>query len=235
MSGGKLPVQVVYEDNHLLVVVKPPNMPTQEDDSRDLDLFNEMKRYIAEKYHKPGAVYLGLVHRLDRPVGGLLVLARTGKAAERLSKQVQSKQMNREYLAVVQGKPAEQGELYDWLLKDSKANMVTVVPPHTPGAKEAGLSFRLIANDDGCSLVRVHLQTGRSHQIRVQLSHAGMPIWGDARYGGGRPGEQIALWGTYLTLEHPTLKSELHFYAPPPAGQLPWSRFDSYIPKEEQA
>lgn len=233
MGQAHKPIRVIYEDNHLLVVVKPPNMPTQGDDSHDPDLFSEMKQYIADKYQKPGEAYLGLVHRLDRPVGGLLVLARTGKAAERLSKQVQSKQMNREYLTVVRGSTASQGELCDWLLKDPKTNMVRVVPPNTPGAKEAILTYRRLASKKECSLLRIHLHTGRSHQIRVQLSNDGLPIWGDARYGNGRPGEQIALWGTYLTLEHPTLKKEMHFYAPPP-DELPWRGFRSYIKDDEQ-
>ena len=232
MSSLVNPVRIIYEDNHLLVVVKPPNMPTQEDDSHDPDLFNEMKAYIAEKYHKPGAVYLGLVHRLDRPVGGLLVLARTGKAAERLSKQVQAKRMNREYLAVVRGNAGSGGELTDWLLKDPESNMVRVVAPGTSGAREAKLLYWPVASEGEFTLVRVHLYTGRSHQIRVQLSHAGMPIWGDARYGSGHPGEQIALWGASLTLEHPTLKEEMLFFAPPPENQVPWSRFASYIGKD---
>ena len=221
-------IRVVYEDNHLLVVSKPPNMPTQPDDSRDPDLLNEMKAYVARKYQKPGAVYLGLVHRLDRPVGGLLVLARTSKAAERLSKQVQAKTMNREYLTVVRGTP-ESGELCDWLLKNPADNTVRVVPAGTPGAKEARLSFRALESRNGCTLVRVRLYTGRSHQIRVQLSHAGFPIWGDARYGGGQPGEQIALWGTFLTLVHPTRKEEMKFFSAPPVKLLPWSEFSSYI------
>ncbi|MBQ9008671.1 MAG: RluA family pseudouridine synthase, partial [Clostridia bacterium] len=221
-------IRVIYEDNHLLVVSKPPNMPTQADDSHDPDLLSEMKAYVARKYQKPGAVYLGLVHRLDRPVGGLLVLARTGKAAQRLSGQVQAKTMNREYLAVVRGRPVS-GELHDWLLKDPADNMVRVVPANVPGAKEARLSFRVLGSAEGCSLVRVRLYTGRSHQIRVQLSHAGFPIWGDARYGRGRPGEQIALWGTFLTLEHPTRKEEMHFFSPPPEREVPWSAFSSYI------
>ncbi|MBQ8094645.1 MAG: RNA pseudouridine synthase [Clostridia bacterium] len=229
MSTVTKPVRIVYEDNHLLVTVKPQNMPTQADDSHDPDLFGEMKNYIAEKYHKPGAVYLGLVHRLDRPVGGLVVLARTSKAAERLSKQVSSKQMNREYLAVVRGTTPDHAHLHEWLLKDAKTNMVHVVPDGTAGAKPAALSYRTIASDRDVSLVRVHLYTGRSHQIRVQLSHAGFPIWGDARYGGGRPGEQIALWGTWLTLEHPTLKKEMTFFAPPQSTEVPWNRFASYI------
>ena len=124
-------VGIVYEDNHLLVVVKPPNMPTQADASGDPDLHSTMKQYIAEKYQKPGAVYLGLVHRLDRPVGGLVVLARTSKAADRLSEQVRKKTLARQYVAAVRGEAKESAELCDWLLKDEKTNTVRAVAANT--------------------------------------------------------------------------------------------------------
>lgn len=222
-------VGIVYEDNHLLVVVKPPNMPTQADASGDPDLHGTMKRYIAEKYQKPGAVYLGLVHRLDRPVGGLVVLARTSKAADRLSRQVRDKTLARQYVAAVRGTPEEEAELQDWLLKDAATNTVRAVPEGTPGAKDAQLRFARVSSADGLTLVRVRLYTGRSHQIRVQLAHHGMPIWGDARYGGGRPGQQIALWGAHLGLVHPTLKTPMHFDALPPRDAMPWSSFGGEV------
>lgn len=222
-------VGIVYEDNHLLVVVKPPNMPTQADASGDPDLHGTMKRYIAEKYQKPGAVYLGLVHRLDRPVGGLVVLARTSKAADRLSRQVRDKTLARQYVAAVRGTPEEKAELQDWLLKDAATNTVRAVPEGTPGAKDAWLRFARVGSADGLTLVRVKLFTGRSHQIRVQLAHHGMPIWGDARYGGGRPGQQIALWGAHLGLVHPTLKTPMHFDALPPRDAMPWSGFGGEV------
>ncbi len=218
-------VGILYEDNHLLVVVKPPNMPTQADASGDPDLHSTMKQYIAEKYQKPGAVYLGLVHRLDRPVGGLVVLARTSKAADRLSEQVRKKTLARQYVAAVRGNPPRSAELCDWLVKDGKTNTVRVVPAGTLGAKDAKLTFESAGRDGELTLLRVRLYTGRSHQIRVQLSHAGYPIWGDARYGAGRPGEQIALWGAHLGLVHPTKKEEMHFDALPPKDQAPWSMF----------
>ncbi len=218
-------IQIVYEDNHLLVVIKPPNMPTQADASRDADVHSLMKAYIAEKYRKPGAVYLGLVHRLDRPVGGLLVLGRTSKAADRLSEQVRKKTLARQYVAVVRGDAPDVGELHDWLLKDERTNTVRAVPEGTPGAKEAVLRYACVGRAEGLSLLRVRLFTGRSHQIRVQLAHGGTPIWGDARYGGGRPGEQIALWGAHLGLIHPTLREELHFDALPPVDAAPWRAF----------
>ena len=222
-------IQIVYEDNHLLVVVKPPNMPTQADASGDPDLHSTMKRYIAEKFDKPGAVYLGLVHRLDRPVGGLMVLARTSKAADRLSGQVREKTLARQYVAAVRGSAPEHAELRDWLLKDERTNTVRAVAAGTPGAKDAHLTWQKAGEADGLSLIRVKLFTGRSHQIRVQTSHAGFPIWGDARYGAGRPGEQIALWGAHLGLVHPTKKEELRFTALPPRDARPWHGFGEAI------
>ena len=222
-------IQIVYEDNHLLVVVKPPNMPTQADASGDPDLHSTMKRYIAEKYEKPGAVYLGLVHRLDRPVGGLVVLARTSKAADRLSEQVRGKTLSRQYVAAVRGSAPARGELQDWLLKDERTNTVRAVAAGTPGAKDARLAYQKAGEADGLSLIRVKLFTGRSHQIRVQTSHAGFPIWGDARYGAGRPGEQIALWGAHLGLVHPTKKEELRFTALPPVDARPWRSFGEAV------
>ena len=204
-------------------------MPTQADASGDPDLHSTMKQYIAEKYQKPGAVYLGLVHRLDRPVGGLVVLARTSKAADRLSGQVREKTLARQYVAAVRGSAPERIELCDWLLKDERTNTVRAVAAGTPGAKDAHLTWQKAGEADGLSLIRVKLFTGRSHQIRVQTSHAGFPIWGDARYGAGRPGEQIALWGAHLGLVHPTKKEELRFTALPPRDARPWHGFGEAI------
>ena len=228
-------VGIVYEDNHLLIVVKPPNMPAQADASGDLDLLTAMKDYIAKKYQKPGAVYLGLVHRLDRPVGGLMALARTSKAADRLSAQVREKSLSRQYVAAVRGEvPASRGELCDWLLKDERTNTVTVARPGAQGAKEARLAYEVAGRAGELTLLRVKLFTGRSHQIRVQLSHAGMPIWGDARYGGGRPGEQIALWGMHLGLVHPTRRERIAFTASAPRESAPWDRFGEAVWRAEE-
>ena len=207
---------VVYEDNHMLVVEKPPNLLVQGDATGDDCLLNQMKEYIAEKYHKPGAVYLGLVHRMDRPVGGLLVFARTGKAAARLSAQLRVHGMQREYLAVVHGCLTEpSGELRDFLLKGDM--QVQVVPEGTDGAQEAILHYSLLAQnkEDNTALLHIQLKTGRKHQIRVQLAHSGHPIVQDMRYGQGKPGEPIALWGVVLTLEHPTLKTRMRFTSLP--------------------
>ena len=160
-------INVLYEDNHLLVVEKPINMPVCEDESRDKDLLSLLKEYIKKKYNKPGEVYLGLVHRLDRPVGGVMVFARTSKAASRLSKQVMERELDKIYLAVVCGKVNDKGEFFDYLVKDTKKNM-SFVTDKIHG-KEARLRYKRLAYKDGFSLVEVYLETGRSHQIRVQF------------------------------------------------------------------
>lgn len=209
-------IKPVYEDNHLLVVVKPQGQLTQSDQTGDLSLQDECKQYIKEKYQKPGEVYLGLVHRLDRPVGGLVAFARTSKAASRLSEQLRVHHMEREYLAVVEGEdlPAR-GDLCDWLLQDEKTGLVRTVPAGTPGAKEARLRYERLGARDGTALVHLRLETGRKHQIRVQLSHLGYPIRYDMRYGHGERGRDIALFGAVLRLTHPTLKKEMTFTACP--------------------
>lgn len=209
-------IKPVYEDNHLLVVVKPQGKLTQSDETGDLSLQDECKRYIREKYQKPGEVYLGLVHRLDRPVGGLVAFARTSKSASRLSEQLRVHHMEREYLAVVEGEslPAE-GTLCDWLLQDEKTGLVRTVPAGTPGAKEARLRYRRLGARDGTALVHLRLETGRKHQIRVQLSHLGYPICFDMRYGHGERGRDIALFGAVLRLTHPTRKEAMTFTARP--------------------
>lgn len=227
VRAGRFAIPVLYEDNHLLVAVKPPNMVVQADNTGDLDLLTALKRYIGEKYHKPGAVYLGLVHRLDRPVGGVMAFARTSKAASRLSEQFASHAADKQYLAVAQGVFREEMHLVDFLRKDADG-MVRVVSADAPGAKRAVLTSTPIAAQDGLTLTRVQLETGRAHQIRVQHQHAGHPLWGDARYGGGRPGQQIALWAYRLTLTHPTKKEAMTFeFRPPLTGA--WKQFEAFI------
>ena len=208
---------ILYEDNHLLVVEKPPNLLTQGDATGDVCLLDKMKAYLKQKYQKPGEVYLGCVHRLDRPVGGLVALARTSKAAARLSEQLRSHAMQREYLAVVAGTQLpECGTLTDWLLKDD-AGAVRRVPEGTPDAQRAVLHFRRLAADAAQSRALLHicLETGRKHQIRVQLAGMGCPIVQDMRYGQGTAGEPIALWGAVLRLAHPTRQVAMTFVSPP--------------------
>lgn len=228
VRAGRFAVDVLYEDNHLLVVVKPPNLPAQADRSGDDDLLSILKRYIGNKYQKPGNVYLGLVHRLDRPVGGVMVFARTSKAAARLSAAFAEHAQDRRYLAILQGELTGERTLEDDLLKDPATGNVRVVSPGTPGAKRARLVTRPLAVRQGLTLAEATLYTGRAHQIRVQHAHAGLPLWGDARYGHGRPGQQIALWAAALRFEHPTRHEPLRFACPPPADGA-WRDFGAEI------
>ena len=215
-------IRVLYEDNHLLVVEKPANIPVQADASGDEDLLTACKGYIKEKYQKPGEVYLGLVHRLDRPVGGVMVFARTSKAAARLTEQFSSHRARKRYAAVTWGSAPSEGRLCDFLLKNEATNTTSVVKEGTSGAKVARLSFRTLAREGGLSLLDVDLQTGRPHQIRVQLSHSGLPICGDQRYNpDAKRGEQIRLWAYALTITHPTLREQMTFFSMPPFPEFP--------------
>lgn len=222
---GRFEIPVLMCDNHVLVVVKPCNMPVQADRSGDTDLLTALKEYIGRRYQKPGAVYLGLVHRLDRPVGGVMVFARTSKAAQRLSDAFAAHAVDKRYLAVLQGEMREPVSLTHWLIKDEKTGMVRSVQEDTPGARQARLDSEPLAWREGTTLTRVTLHTGRAHQIRVQHLAAGYPLWGDSRYGGGKPGQQIALWAYRLTFPHPTLKTPISFQVMPPmeGGWLPYS------------
>ncbi|MBQ4074064.1 MAG: RluA family pseudouridine synthase [Clostridia bacterium] len=222
---------ILFEDNHVVVAVKPPNLLTQGDNTGDANLLDQVKEYIKEKYEKPGEAYIGLVHRMDRPVGGLLCFARTSKAASRLSEQVRTHELNRQYICLVEGDAPDQFTYVDYLAKDVEKNMVTVVPAYRKietGAKEAILHGRTIARRDGLSLVAIQLETGRAHQIRVQMQHAGFPLWGDNRYGNGKRGQQIALWGFRLSFAHPITKEQMLFIAPTPE-EKPWLFFEREI------
>ncbi|WP_217587196.1 RluA family pseudouridine synthase [Lentibacillus saliphilus] len=212
-------IPILYEDNHVLVVEKPVNIPVQADQTGDSDMLSLLKVDIKERYQKPGNVFLGLVHRLDRPVGGVMVFAKTSKAASRLSDSIRRGVFERTYLAVVRGKPAVQkGVLEHTLLKDHRKNKVHVVPKKTKKAKDARLIYHTIAHTEGLSLLEVQLDTGRPHQIRVQLSHEGTPIYGDQKYGAhmNKPGQQIALWAHELSFEHPTQKHMITVQSHPP-------------------
>ena len=204
-------LKVIYEDNHILVVEKPPNIPSQSDKTNDLDMLTICKTYIKEKYNKPGNVYLGLVHRLDRPVGGIMIFAKTSKAASRLSNQVREKIFKKKYLAVVDGKVVNKtGMLEDYLYKDERNNISKVVKKEKKNAKYAKLEYKLITYDEvkDLSLLSINLYTGRHHQIRVQLSNFGHSIFGDQKYGTRGKGKQIALWAYELEIEHPIKKRE---------------------------
>jgi 23S rRNA pseudouridine1911/1915/1917 synthase len=212
--------QVIFEDNHLLIINKPINMPSQEDDSKDLDVLTAAKAYLKEKYDKPGNVYLGLVHRLDRPVGGLMVLAKTSKAAARLSKQIQEHAIIKEYNCVVEGK-AKIGEYVDYLLKDRKTNTTIV---HPKGKKATLVVLHTKQYHDLC-LCHLRLESGRSHQIRVQMASRNTPIINDHRYNkNAKVNHDIALFATKLSFEHPTSKEPLSFTLDVP-NTYPWNQF----------
>jgi len=221
-------IKVIYEDNHLLVVEKPVNVLSQGDDTNDIDMVNLLKQYVKEKYNKPGNVYIGLVHRLDRPVGGVMVFAKTSKAASRLSDQVRTKTLKKTYRAVIHGTMNKKEDtLKDYLYKDKKTNMVSVVKKDHKEAKNAELSYNTLSAKEKFSLVEIDLKTGRSHQIRVQFSSRKHPLFGDQRYGKdiNKVGQQIALWSYSLEFVHPTTKEVLKFVAKPPK-EYPWDLFN---------
>ena len=207
-------LKIIYEDNHIIVVEKPVNVPSQSDKTGDKDLLTMIKEYLKEKYHKPGEAYLGLVHRLDRPVGGVMVYAKTSKAAARLSEQIRQKQFTKKYLVIVDGKMEQkQGILEDYLWKNEKTNTSKVVEEGTKNAKYAKLEYEVLkyVPETNLSVLKIKLETGRHHQIRVQLSHAGHSIYGDQKYGSRGKGKQIALWAYELSFIHPITKEKLNF------------------------
>ncbi len=207
--------EVIYEDNHLLVVNKPAGILSQSDSTGRPDLLSICKDYIKEKYKKPGEVYLGLVQRLDRDVSGVMVFARTSKAAARLSKQIRERETGKIYHAFVAGNPPPEGRLEGYLRKDEKALKAMPASAGEAGAQLAILTFRRMDTAQGAEqgvLLEVHLETGRFHQIRFQLSQAGFPIIGDEKYG-GPPAKHIALRCVELSLVHPTTKETMTFRA----------------------
>lgn len=220
-------IPIIYEDNHLLVVEKPVNVPVQQDRSQDKDLLNILKKDIKVRYQKPGNVYLALVHRLDRPVGGVMVFAKTSKAASRLSDVIRRNKLNRTYVAVVRGTVHQKkGQLTSYLYKDRRKNHVYSVQANHPEGKKAILDYEVIHRDDKhqLSLLSVHLHTGRSHQIRVQLADFGYPLYGDQKYGAAvnKHGQQIALWAHTLEFPHTTSK-EMNEYRSIPPNEFPWT------------
>lgn len=211
-------LKVIYEDNHIIVVEKPVNVPSQGDKTGDIDMLTLIKEYIKEKYQKPGNVYLGLVHRLDRPVGGVMVFAKTSKAASRLSNQVREKDFQKTYLVVVNGKmERDSGNLQDYLLKNEKSNISKVVKEGTKNSKLASLDYEVLKYDEeiNLSVLKIYLHTGRHHQIRVQLSSRNHSIYGDQKYGGRGHGKQIALWAYQLKLYHPITNELMEFHSIP--------------------
>ncbi|NLZ24852.1 MAG: RluA family pseudouridine synthase [Clostridiales bacterium] len=220
-------IKILYEDNHLLVVVKPQNIPAQSDESGDKDLLTILKEYLVEKYNKPGEAYLALVHRLDRPTGGVMVFAKTSKAAARLSEAIRSGDVEKRYLAVVHGAPREKQKKLVCYLKKFSDNFVRIVPPLTEGAKYAELDYVTLKTEKDFSLVKVNLVTGRGHQIRVQMSGIGNPIAGDMRYGGeDKIKVPLCLWAYEMKFNHPISGARLVFRVYPPEDQPLWNLFD---------
>ena len=216
-------MKVIYEDNHILVIDKPINIPMQEDESNDIDLLTLGKEYIKEKYNKPGNVYLGLVHRLDRPVSGVCVFARTSKAASRLSSQVSNhEEFKKVYLAVVEDNGLnDTGHFEDYLLKDTKNNIVKV----NSKGKLAILDYEVLDRKDNFALVKIYLKTGRSHQIRVQFASRNHALWGDQKYNKKAIAHtQIALHAYKLSFKHPINKEELIFESKP--NRKPFTDFN---------
>lgn len=213
---------VLFEDNHLLVLNKPAGVLVQADRTGDADLLSAGKAYLKTQYAKPGNVFLGLVHRLDRPVSGVMVFARTSKAAARLSEQIRQRTPQKVYWAIVEGKVTGAGICEDYLLKEGER--VQVVPSNHPKGLRAELDWKALTNRNGCSLLEIRLKTGRPHQIRVQLSSRGMPILGDLRYGARScfDGRNLALHCRSMTVNHPTTQEKLTFIAPLPAV---WATF----------
>ena len=220
---------VLYEDNHVIVVLKPQNVPSCEDETKDKDLLTVIKEHIKEKENKQGNVYVGLVHRLDRPTGGVMVYAKSSKAAARLSEQMQNGGFEKKYAAVLAGElKTKRATLTNYLKKNPINNMVYVCPPVTEGAKFAELEYDVLEEKSGLTLALIKLHTGRSHQIRVQMANIGAPVYGDMRYGGEKAKKgKLALWAVSLSFTHPVSKERLCFKIQPPADLIPWKYFDT--------
>ena len=202
-------LNVIYEDNHIIVVEKPYNVPVQEDSSKDIDMINIIKNYLKEKYNKPGNVYLGLVHRLDRPVSGIMVFAKTSKAASRLSDLIRKNEFHKEYLAVVHGKTNDKDKLEDYISKDEKTHSSYI---DNENGKLSILEYENLYYDEkeDISLIKVNLVTGRHHQIRLQMSNIKHPLVGDQRYG-KQDKKQIMLYAYKIEFIHPTTKERMMF------------------------
>ena len=219
-------MEILYEDNHIIVVHKPQGIPSQEDSSGDKDMLTMVKEYIKEKYNKPGNVFVGLVHRLDRPTGGVMVFAKNSKSAARLSEQIANGEMDKTYFAVVNGNVASAaGRLINYLKKDEKLNKVAIVPQTEDGAKRAELTYNVLARQGEYSLVKVKLLTGRGHQIRVQFANIKHPLVGDNKYGKAEK-VMLNLYAVELAFNHPTTKQKMVFRVYPPEQTSAWNKFN---------
>lgn len=204
-------LNVIYEDNHIIVVEKPAGVPTQADISGENDMQSIIKQYIKEKYNKPGNVFVGIVHRLDRNVGGVMVFAKTSKGASRLSEQIRERCFHKRYIAIVDGILAKDHDTFeDYLLKDEKQNKVSVVNKDTRGAKYAKLDYKIIKKSSNRTMVSINLYTGRAHQIRVQFASRGHALIGDIKYGKIKS-NAILLWAYEIEFKHPVKDEILKF------------------------
>lgn len=222
MDFGK--IKILYEDNHIIVVEKPVNILVQADITKDIDMLTLIKNYLKEKYSKPGNVYLGLVHRLDRPVGGVMIFAKTSKAASRLSEMIRNSSFKKTYLAIVCGNLKDSGEFVDNIVTDEFKVSID------DSGKLAKLKYQTIASVNNLSLVKVNLITGRKHQIRAQFAHHNYPLWGDQKYNDNSlPGEQIALWAYSIRFKHPVKDEIMNFTSLPDFKKYPWSLFKNNV------
>lgn len=218
-------MKILYEDNHIIAVEKPPGIPTMPDKSADQSMLDMVRLYIKEKYMKPGDVFIGLVHRLDRSTGGAMVFARTTKGASRLSRQIREKQFKKTYLAVVEGIVHDKkGKLRNFVSKDKQTNKSKVVESTEDEAREAVLNYRVVSEKGNLSLVEVKLETGRHHQIRVQFSNIGHPLWGDMKYG-AKTGKGLGLWSYSVQFKKAVGDEEIVIVSEPDYCIEPWSLF----------
>jgi len=227
MKSSPQNLEVLYEDNHLVVVNKKPGDIVQGDKTGDTPLSEIVKTYLKKKYDKPGNVFLGVVHRLDRPTSGAVIFARTSKALSRLNEQLKNKKVKKTYWAIVKGKPEKkEGTLINYLKKNPKNNKSTAYISETPGAKKAILHYKVIDSSDRYSLLEIDLETGRHHQIRSQLSKMGFPVKGDLKYGFPRsnPDKGISLHARKLNFIHPVSQKEIEIVAPVPQNDI-WKFF----------
>lgn len=225
----KIPIEdrILFEDNHLLIVNKLPSEIVQGDKTGDVCLLDDVKSYIKDTYNKPGNVYAGLVHRIDRPVSGAVIFAKTSKALSRMTIKVKEREFSKTYLAVVKNKPPkDEDELSHFMIKNEAQNKSYIVDSKTKGAKLAQLRYRVVGTSESYYLLEVELITGRHHQIRAQLAHIGCPIKGDLKYGFPRSNADasISLHAYRISFEHPTLKKPIDIIAPRPGG-MPWDAF----------
>ncbi len=223
---------ILYEDNHLIVVVKPQNTPSMDDISGDESMYSLVKDYIKEKYQKTGNVFLGIVHRLDRPTGGIMIFAKTSKCAERLSKQIRDNEVHKTYYCVTTRSPKQREEtLTHYLKKDEKNNIVQIVPPLEKGAKKAVLHYKVLQTEGELALLEVKLITGRSHQIRVQLASIGCAIYGDNKYGLNKSTstKNLALWAGRIEFTHPVTKQNMTFAIAPSGNPFDKFYLDKYF------